>query len=185
MTDKLKGLLKSGRMTYILIAVCILAVVIILLLPSGNKTKEGEDTSPVSAEITADDYCASLSAEIAAMVSAITGENAPHVTVTLRSMGETVYATEDKQSEKSTQEYDGEAINKTQSDGDTQKSYILIKSADGAQRPIVISQKEPEIRGVVIVSRRGNDAQIREKIIDAVKTALDLSSTQVCVTGRS
>ena len=117
------------------------------------------------------------------MVTAITGEAAPHVTVTLHSMGETVYATEDRESARSEQEYDGDSINKSHTDGDTEKTYLILKAANGEQKPLIITQTEPEIRGIVIVSRYGHNTQTREQIILAVKTALDLSATQVCVTG--
>lgn len=82
---------------------------------------------------------------------------------------------EDKQSEKSAEEYSGESLNRTQTDGDTQKTYILVKAADGSQKPLVVTKTEPEIRGVVVVSRGGSDPKMREKIVEAVKTALDLS----------
>lgn len=181
MSDKWKTLLKSGKMTYLLLLVCVLAAALLIFWPSGAKApKEAESTVQ---ERTAETYCTALSAQVSEIVAAITGETAPHVTVTLRSMGETVYATENKESEKSTEEYDGETLGRTQKDGDTQKTYIVLKSADGGQTPLVVSKTEPEVRGVVIVSRYGNDAVFREKIINAVKTALDLSATQVCVTG--
>ena len=177
MQEKAKALLKSGKLTYILIGVCVLAALAVILWPTG-KAAEPQEAAPAAVELTAEAYSAAVSERIAQMVSAITGEADPHVTVTLKSMGETVYATEDRQSEKNAQEYAGDSLNKTQ-------TYILVKSADGSQKPLIVTQTEPEIRGVVIVSRWGNDAQVREKITQAVKTALDLSSTQVCVTGRS
>ena len=186
MTEKLKDLLKSGKLTYILIALCVLAALVMILMPSGSKNNAQamqETDNKTAAELTAKEYTNSLSVQIAQMVAAITGESDPQVTVTLRSMGETVYATEDKQSEKSAEEYSGENLNRTQTDGDTQKTYILIKAADGSQKPLVVTKTEPEIRGVVVVSRYGGDPKAREKITEAVKTALDLSSTQVCVTG--
>ena len=93
--------------------------------------------------MTAEDYTRALSAQIAQMVSAITGESEPQVT------------------------------------------YILVKAADGSQKPLIVTKTEPEIRGVVVVSRGGSDPKMREKIVEAVKTALDLSSTQVCVVGYS
>ena len=154
-----------------LIAACAALVLLMLLWPMDTKNTENE--APETVELTAGDYTRALSAQIAQMVSAITGESEPQVTVTLRTMGETMYATEDKQSEKSAEEYSGESLNRTQTDGDTQKTYILVKAA------------EPEIRGVVVVSRGGGDPKMREKIVEAVKTALDLSSTQVCVVGYS
>ena len=134
-------------------------------------TKNTENEAPETVELTAGDYTRALSAQIAQMVSAITGESEPQVTVTLRTMGETVYATEDKQSEKSAEEYSGESLNRTQT--------------DGSQKPLIVTKTEPEIRGVVVVSRGGSDPKMREKIVEAVKTALDLSSTQVCVVGYS
>ena len=182
-TDKLKSLLKNGKLTYMLIAACAALVLLMLLWPTDTKNTENE--APETVELTAEDYTKALSAQIAQMVSAITGESEPQVTVTLRTMGETVYATEDKQSEKSAEEYSGESLNRMQTDGDTQKTYILVKAADGSQKPLIVTKTEPEIRGVVVVSRGGSNPKMREKIVEAVKTALDLSSTQVCVVGYS
>ena len=167
-----------------LIAACAALVLLMLLWPMDD-TKNTENEAPETVELTAGDYTRALSAQIAQMVSAITGESEPQVTVTLRTMGETVYATEDKQSEKNAEEYSGESLNRTQTDGDTQKTYILVKAADGSQKPLIVTKTEPEIRGVVVVSRGGSDPKMREKIVEAVKTALDLSSTQVCVVGYS
>ena len=110
-------------------------------------TKNTENEAPETVELAAGDYTRALSAQIAQMVSAITGESEPQVTVTLRTMGETVYATEDKQSEKSAEEYSGESLNRTQTDGDTQKTYILVKAADGSQKPLIVTKTETEIRG--------------------------------------
>ena len=160
-----------------LIAACAALVLLMLLWPMDTKNTENE--APETVELTAGDYTRALSAQIAQMVSAITGESEPQVTVTLRTMGETVYATEDKQSEKSAEEYSGESLNRTQTDGDTQKTYILVKAADGSQKPLIVTKTE------VVVSRGGSDPKMREKIVEAVKTALDLSSTQVCVVGYS
>ena len=160
-----------------LIAACAALVLLMLLWPMDTKNTENE--APEAVELTAGDYTGALSAQIAQMVSAITGESEPQVTVTLRTMGETVYATEDKQSEKSAEEYSGESLNRTQT------TYILVKAADGSQKPLIVTKTEPEIRGVVVVSRGGGDPKMREKIVEAVKTALDLSSTQVCVVGYS
>ena len=180
MYERWKALLKSGKSTYILIGIAVFAAGVIVLWPSEKVKSDIQSAAPTVQE---EDYAQILSERIAQMVSAITGETDPHVTVTLCSNGETIYATEDRQSERNSQEYSGEELNKTQTDGDTEKTYIIVKAADGSQQPLIVTQTEPEVQGVVIVSRMGNDVQIREKITQAVKTALDLSSTQVCVTG--
>ena len=178
--EKWKQIIKSGKGTRLLVLLFVLLAVLLLLPKSSGGAKEAEITP---AEISSEEYAQALSKQISEMVSAITGEPDPHVTVTLKSAGETVYATEDKQSERNEQQYNGETLNKTQTDGDTERTYILVKSSDGSQRPIVISRTEPEVKGIVVVSRFGENPTIREKITLAVKTALNLSSTQVCVTG--
>ena len=89
MSEKWKQLLKSGKGTWILIAVCAAAALFILLMP--EKEEQSEEIQE-TASLTAEAYSEALSARIAQMVSAITGEADPHVTVTLKSMGETVYA---------------------------------------------------------------------------------------------
>ena len=183
MPERWKKFLKSPKATYLLIGLSVLLAAGLLFFPD-QETKE-EEQNQLCQTLSPDTYTEQLTDQIRQMVSAITGDPTPHVTITLRSMGETIYATQDRQSERSEQEYNGDILNKSQTDGDREKNYILVKSSDGSQKPLIISQTEPEIRGVVIVTKYGGDHLMREKITLAVKTALDLSATQVCVTGGS
>ena len=178
--EKLQCWIKSRKLTYIIFLIGIIATLIILCFPI---SKESNINVSYQEEENAESYEIYLIDQISVMVSAITNETAPHVTVTLRTDGETVYATEDRISERNSQEFSDSSLNKTLTDGDTEKTYIIVKSADGSQKPLVVMQIKPEIQGIVIVSRYGNDAAVREKITQAVKTALNLSSTQVCVVG--
>ena len=55
-----------------LIAACAALVLLMLLWPTDKKNTENE--APETVELTAEDYTRALSAQIAQMVSAITGE---------------------------------------------------------------------------------------------------------------
>ena len=178
--EKLHHWIKSRKLTYIIFLIGIVSAIIIICFPV---SKESDTNVSHQDETTAESYERYLIDQISLMVSAITNEPAPHVTVTLRTDGKTVYATEDRISERNSQEFSDSSLNKTLTDGDTEKTYIIVKSADGSQKPLVVMQIKPEIQGIVIVSRYGNDISVREKITQAVKTALNLSSTQVCVIG--
>lgn len=183
MTEKWNALIKNGNSTYLFLAVAVIACAGLLLWPEKDKQETVfSQSSAIQDQQNAETV---LESRIAEMVAAITGENAPHVTVTLHSNGETVYATEDRQRERNEQEYDGADLNRTQTDGDTEKTYIIVKASDGSQQPLIVTKTEPTVQGVVVVSQYGNDVLMREKITQAVKTALNLSSTQVCVTGCS
>ncbi len=178
--ENLKKLIRSRKVSYMLLVLGALFAVAIISLPTEKHKSDIAEEQPAE-EASYDEI---LSGQIEEMVSAITGESSPHVTVTLSTSGETVYATEDRVSERNSQEYSDSSLNKTLSDGDTEKTYIILKNSDGSQKPLIVTQKKPEIKGVVVISAYGNNTVIREKIMQAVKTALNLSSTQVCVTGQ-
>ena len=108
------------------------------------------------------------------MVRAITGEEDPEVLVTLEDTGENVYAADQAWN---TQE--GGAQNSREEES----TYILLKDRDGGQSALPVTQRQPEVRGVVIVSSRAGDPAVREQLTQAAVTALDISSARVLVTG--
>ena len=73
---------------------------------------------------------------------------------------------------------------RAQSSDDSETSYILVKESDGSQKALAVTEISPEIRGVVVVCGGSSDPELQQKIIDAVTTALQISSARVCVVGR-
>ena len=89
-----------------------------------------------------------LEEDLARVVRAITGEEDPEVLVTLEDTGENVYAADQAWN---TQE--GGAQNSREEES----TYILLKDRDGGQSALPVTQRQPEVRGVVIVSSRAGD----------------------------
>lgn len=114
-----------------------------------------------------------LEEDLARVVRAITGEEDPEVLVTLEDTGENVYAADQAWN---TQE--GGAQNSREEES----TYILLKDRDGGQSALPVTQRQPEVRGVVIVSSRAGDPAVREQLTQAAVTALDISSARVLVT---
>lgn len=123
------------------------------------------------------DYAQVLEAKISAVVTAITGEQNPQVMVTLESSSQFVYAKEnrEKNSENGSEKAEKES----------EEKYIIVKNADGDQEALLVTELQPEIKGVVIVSRYAGNSAVKENLINAVKTALDLASNKVCVVSKS
>ena len=71
----------------------------------------------------------------------------------------------------------------TQNSREEESTYILLKDRDGGQSALPVTQRQPEVRGVVIVSSRAGDPAVREQLTQAAVTALDISSARVLVTG--
>ena len=58
---------------------------------------------------------------------------------------------------------------------------IVITENSGTRQPLIRKVIDPQIGGVVIVCEGGGDISINERVQKAVSTALNISSTRVCV----
>lgn len=156
----------------LILGLCGVALIFLSTL-LGDRKKEEQVPAGETAKLTAEEYGRKLEEDLARIVRAVTEEETPTVLVTLESGSRYVYAVDEKagsQREGEKKEEENETI------------HVILKDADGAQRALAVTEIQPEIKGVVIVSRYAGDPAIREKLTDAVKTALNLSSARVCVT---
>ena len=56
-----------------------------------------------------------------------------------------------------------------------------MKSADGSQTALAVTELEPVVKGVVVVCPRGDELLIKQSVVEALTTALHISSARVCV----
>ena len=95
--------------------------------------------------------------------------------VTLSDNGRSLYAADERESGRQEE---------SASSQERETSPILLEDAQGNQHALTVTQTQPEVQGVVVVSDFAGDPAVREKLLTAVCTALDLSSARVCVTSR-
>ncbi|MDF3006062.1 MAG: hypothetical protein K0S22_2534 [Oscillospiraceae bacterium] len=119
---------------------------------------------------------------LAEILKQIKGVGAVHVMVTLENGVEYRYAADEKQSGDSVFTYaDGsDAPSKVQEKEDREQSYILVDSS-GGKKPLVLTELSPRVKGVVVVCSGAGNPVIRQRVTDAVTTALGVTSLQVCV----
>lgn len=166
--EVLQKLLKKEHATTILVFIGIVGIALIYFSSWTSGKTEPEVSSPQTVNAgSVDDMQQRLEADLKRIVSAITGEEA-EVMITLENGGETVYAVDER-------------VSKNENSVEEERAYLIIKDSDGAQKGLAVNQIQPEIKGVVVVSKSSENALIREKLIDAVKTALGISSAKVCV----
>lgn len=126
-----------------------------LLPDEPAKKTENEEKQTVS------DYEESLEKRLAETVSAIDGAGRAKVMITLESGDENIYATENKESEKS-----------------FERDYVVIKQ-DGDENGMLLKVAEPEIRGVAVVCEGADSAQVRQEIINTVTAVLGVGTNRV------
>ena len=170
MKEKLGRLLQNEKIRKWLILLLLAGIALIFLsefLPSPKNVEaprmpEGDDT-----EI----YVNRMEEKLTAMVSAMTGAEA-RVVLTVDVGYQSVLAQEGKED---LQEAEGK------SSRSSENGFIIIKNADGSQSAVQILRKEPVIRGVVVLCKNGNRAEVQQAVLDAVTTVLHISSARVCV----
>ena len=148
----------------VVLGICGVLLIYLSSLAGGSDTTAQERAAPAAVETDAAQYAQRLEEELSRVVSAITGEEDPTVLVTLAGGARTVYSLDEKTTERQDETRQRET------------SHVLVKAADGGQEALAAAQLEPQILGVVIVSARGGDPAVRERLTQAVKTALRLSS---------
>lgn len=180
---KLTDLLKKDKFRNLVIIVGICGILLIYLSSffSGTQKNKEKTSAEETTVISVREYEEKLEGKLKEIVSAITGEKEPVVLLTLKTDATQVYAADEKIQSDSHEEYGNEGILNAQNNHDTQTSYIILKDTNGNQHALKITEIQPEIKGVVVVSEKAEDVLVQEKIINAMKTALGISSSKVYV----
>lgn len=173
-TDFLKKI-TGGKKLAIIGIIGIALIGLSSFFPSGTKEK----TEAVGTQsITAEEYRAELQEQIKEIVEGLTGDKNSRVIITLETGIRREYAgeTEDSSSEKSDE-------NGSDVSSDKKKKAITVKTSDGSEEALIVTEYMPQIRGVAIVCNTGGSAQLKEAITGAVTAALGITSKRVYIGG--
>ena len=155
----LTSILSNKKIMKIVVISAFLGIALIALselIP--EKTHKSEEETAKSS------FVYDIEKEIVELVCAITGESEPTVMLTINASEKNIYAKEVKEQEDTSEE-----------------KYIIVKNSDGDEEALILTEIQPEIKGIVVASRYADDFLMKEKILYAVSTVLDLPSNKVCV----
>ncbi|MDR0739055.1 MAG: hypothetical protein LBF33_02775 [Oscillospiraceae bacterium] len=128
------------------------------------------------------EYTEKMQQKIENLVSNIEGAGKSQVLITLENGSETVYAREEKKQKESSEDKEKNELSKLKTSDDTQTKYITVKNSDGTEKALPIKELEPTVKGVAIVCEGGSKKKVRKKIIETVKTVLNITEKKVYVT---
>ena len=148
------------------------------LFPSQKQEKKTVETKKSLCE-----YEKELEVKIEDTVSKISGAGKCRVMITFDQGTEYIYAkeeksTDDKSLTSKTDEY-AEGSKKSGENG-----YIIIDTENGEQA-LIVTEKAPKVRGVVVVCEGGANAAVAATVKRAVTVALDISESKVCVSPKA
>lgn len=166
---------KNPKALIIVGVVGILLIYLSSLFGGSGEVNEGELTS---GSISLEEYRDRLEEEICEMVENITGSKEVSVVITLESGVRYSYANIEEELESYKTESQKES-NETQ----FKNGYVTVKTADGGEKALLITENMPEIRGVAIVCKGGDNEIIGEKIKNSVTAAFNITSKRVYICG--
>ena len=177
-TDKAKTLLAQiaenpmGRKVVLVIGLVGIGLICLSSFFSLDSTGKNENEESCVSQISAEDYAQQLQSSLEGLLGKIEGVGDPTVLVTLEKDAEQVYATEEKISTQTAQ---------SNANDNRETNYIIVKDANGNQRAIKVTEVQPVVKGVVVVCSGAVNPVVQQNVIDAVTTALNITSVKVCV----
>lgn len=113
------------------------------------------------------------------ILAQISGAGKVQVSITLASDGSKTYATNTRQEKRTTEEKDAKGVVKTTVEENTSND-LSVSSGN----PILLEIKGPQVIGVLVVADGAGDAFVREKLMQATATLLDVPLYKVQVMAR-
>lgn len=169
LADKLRQSPNRLKIAVVLGAAGMLMIMLSELVPVGKETPE--KSAPQMQTSDSGDFRKRTETELKELLEKIDGVGECEVMISIESGTEYIYT---------------ENISRFSEDNTDRRSEkldedIVITENGGTRQPLIRKVIDPKIGGVVIVCEGGGDIIINERVQKAVSTALNISSTRVCV----
>lgn len=176
------SLLSSNKKIRVMVAIGLAGMVLILLSSLLTQKSSGKKALPTASSTDTAAYAEQLEQRLEHIIGQIQGVGECDVLVTLSGGSEYIYATEEKNTTKRSE--DSAASNRSVDEQDTGEQQYIILQTDNGEQALLITEIAPRIGGVVVACAGGGNERVASQVVKAVTVALDIPSTKVCVTTR-
>lgn len=170
--NKIKDIFKCDKKLFFIFVIAIVGIILLLFSELTDGGVEEKDSEVLHSN---EDYAAMIEGKLSEIVSSVDGAGKAEVMVTIETGEENVFARQVKTDEEKND-------NKTSSNYEYE--YIVIKSGSSTENGMLLKVIEPNIRGVAIVCDGGDNAAVRENIINIVSAVLDIKTNKISVCKR-
>ncbi len=147
-----------------------------------NRTNTGYDKESIGILKDNEDY--SVEEKLEKILSQIEGAGKVSVMITYVSGDEKVPAYDIRKSENNTNEKDENGGSRVITQRDLEEKIAYEEIQSGTKRPIILKEKEPEVKGVIVVADGANEPVVKENLIRAIQTLMDVPVHKVQVFAR-
>ena len=181
--EKIKQMLLKDKTRFFVIFLGVIGIMLIFTSNfSKGKLKENKKIDKDFSILDTYEYKKQLEENLKNIISEISGVGNTKVLVTLENSMQNVYATEQKKNKEAVEDKNENERSKRQESNEIETKYITIKDSDGTEKALSVMQIQPTVKGVVVICSGGDNIDVKNKVIEAVKTALNITSKRVFVT---
>lgn len=156
----------------LIVLVVILIVGLILFIKIGGTKSSVKSSQSTELEYqTTMSYCEQLEKKLEKVLSQVKGAGQVKVMISLEGSPELVYAMDS----------DSKVSSTNSGSTTTSSSTPIIIQRNGKSGPLILTEKLPNVKGVIIVSSGANDVSIKIDILNSVSTLLDISTDKINV----
>ena len=156
----------SGKKKSLILAIIgIIGLALIIFGTFGEKENE-EILKNTEENISTLEYIERLENKIGNITEQITGSSDVRVIVSVSSGTEYIYVSNEKLTENS-----------------SSKEYITVRTANGGDELILLKEIYPDVTGVSVACKGGDQPEIQAKLINVISTSLGVSSHRICIVG--
>ena len=173
--DKFKifilGLFNKKNIKIVITCVLMLIALILYVGFSGGNEVTQTESEVKSGYITTMEYCEKLEEKLQAIISQIDGAGNVKVMVSVDGSPELIYVSDT----------DTKTSTTTSGTTTTTTSSPIIVGSGSNSNGIVMTEKLPRVRGVIVVSTGAGQIGIKLDILNAVATLLDISTDNITI----
>ena len=167
--EKIKTVIKNDKKILVILILAVLGIVILIISEFAGVSEKSDVTK---SQNTSEEYAEVIEKKLSEIITSIDGAGKTKVMVTVETGEENVFAKEVKTSEEN-----DEKENRT----DYEYEYVVIKNGTSSENGMLLKVIEPDIRGVAVVCSGGDNAAVKENIINTVSAVLDIKTNKISV----
>lgn len=182
--SKLDGTVKGTRSTFFLLGLAVIGIVFMFVSADPERDRSPA-LSPPDIDAPAifssrSDYRERLEHDLADRLGRMKGVEEVSVLITLESGPVFEYEQNRETTERTTTEADG-AGGQREVTETTARTQAVMTRDDGGEQALVMQEKQPEIRGVLVIARGAESPLVKEQLTLAVEAALNLKAHRIRV----
>ena len=188
MKEKIFARIKTMKREQMIIFLLLFGIVIVISIPVKKENNDNDNSVENDTSITKvqegnenDSTVQQLEEMLKNTLQKVEGVGEVAVAITMESTGEKIVEKDVPSNSSKTNQEDSQGGKQESIVRSDDESTVYTKDSQGNQTPYVISETAPEIRGVIVVAKGGNNPVIAQQIQEAVMALFHVEAHKIKV----